>query len=153
MAKFFCVRSPFVDLCSLEEVERLPDGVRSRVVLRPELMNSWGGAHGGLIATLLDASMTVAARYAVDPEGQQAVATVIDASSVAIRPPQGAWPAQRLGGLDSSSEQDRRRRFDKEERRRPSPAQVWDVLPELGDRHDRGARSPSRPKKPALRRR
>ena len=76
MAKFFCVESPFVDLCLLEEVERLPGGVRSRVVLAPELTNSWGGAHGGLIATLLDASMTVAARYAVDPEGQQAVATV-----------------------------------------------------------------------------
>lgn len=76
MAKFFCVESPFVDLCSLEEVERLPDGVRSRVVLKPELTNSWGGAHGGLIATLLDASMTVAARYAIDPDGEQAVATV-----------------------------------------------------------------------------
>jgi uncharacterized protein (TIGR00369 family) len=76
MAKFFCVESPFVDLCSLEEIGRLPDGVRSRVVLRSELTNSWGSAHGGLIATLLDASMTVAARYAVDPEGQQAVATV-----------------------------------------------------------------------------
>lgn len=76
MAKFFCVESPFVDLCSLEEIEWLPDGVRSRVLLKPELMNSWGSAHGGLIATLLDASMTVAARYAVDPEGQQAVATV-----------------------------------------------------------------------------
>jgi acyl-CoA thioesterase len=76
MAKFFCVESPFVDLCSLEEVERMPDGVRSRVVLKPELTNSWGSAHGGLIATLLDASMTVAARYAVDPDGQQVVATV-----------------------------------------------------------------------------
>jgi len=76
MTKFFCVESPFVDHCSLEEVERLPDGVRSRVVLRPELTNSWGSAHGGLLATLLDASMTVAGRYAVDPTGQQVVATV-----------------------------------------------------------------------------
>lgn len=50
--------------------------MRSRVVLKLELTNSWGGAHGGLIATLLDASMTVAARYADDPEGRQAVATV-----------------------------------------------------------------------------
>ncbi len=76
MSKFFCVDSPFVSYCALEEVERLPDGVRSRVLLRPELTNSWGSAHGGLIATLLDASMTVAARYAVDPEGQETVATV-----------------------------------------------------------------------------
>jgi len=76
MGKFFCVDSPFVNHCSLEAVERLPDGVRSRVVLKPELTNSWGSAHGGLLATLLDASMTVAARYAVDPDGQQVVATV-----------------------------------------------------------------------------
>jgi uncharacterized protein (TIGR00369 family) len=74
--KFFCVESPFVQHCSIEAMERLADGVRARVVLRPELTNSWGGAHGGLIATLLDASMTVAARYAIDPEGAQSVATL-----------------------------------------------------------------------------
>jgi uncharacterized protein (TIGR00369 family) len=76
MTKFFCVESPFVEHCFLEAGERLPDGVRSRVALRPQLKNSWGGAHGGLIATLLDASMTVAARYALDPEGRQSVATI-----------------------------------------------------------------------------
>src|SRR5690606_16355444 len=69
MPDFFCVDSPFAAHCALEAIERLPDGVRSRVVLRPQLSNSWGGAHGGLIATLLDASMTVAARFAVHPEG------------------------------------------------------------------------------------
>ena len=76
MAKFFCVESPFVAHCFIEAGERLPNGVRARVALRPELTNSWGGAHGGLIATLLDASMTVAARYAVDPEGARGVATI-----------------------------------------------------------------------------
>jgi acyl-coenzyme A thioesterase PaaI-like protein len=76
MPKFFCVDSPFVEYCSIEAGERLSHGVRSRVSLRPELTNSLGGAHGGLIATLLDASMTVAARYALDPEGREGVATV-----------------------------------------------------------------------------
>lgn len=76
MSRFFCVDSAFVDHCFIQAEERLPSGVRSRVVLRPELVNSWGGAHGGLIATLLDASMTVAARYAVDPEGGKPVATI-----------------------------------------------------------------------------
>jgi len=76
MARFFCVESPFVEHCHLEEETRLEDGVRARVRLRPELTNSWGGAHGGLIVTLLDASMTVAARYALDPGGQRGVATV-----------------------------------------------------------------------------
>lgn len=76
MTKFFCVESPFVEHCFLEAGERLPDGVRARVTLRPQLKNSWGGAHGGLIATLLDAAMTVAARYALDSEGRHAVATI-----------------------------------------------------------------------------
>lgn len=76
MTKFFSVTSPFVAHCSLEEVGRTAEAVRSRVVLRPELTNSWGGAHGGLIVTLLDATMTIAGRYAVDPEGQKGVATI-----------------------------------------------------------------------------
>lgn len=76
MTKFFNVTSPFVAHCFLEEVDKATDIVRSKVVLRPELMNSWGGAHGGLIVTLLDATMTIAARYAVDPEGQKGVATI-----------------------------------------------------------------------------
>jgi uncharacterized protein (TIGR00369 family) len=76
LPKFFCVESPFIEHCSIEALERLPDGVRARVTLRQELTNSWGGAHGGLIATLLDASMTVAARYALDTQGLQSVATM-----------------------------------------------------------------------------
>lgn len=76
MTMFFCVESPFVDHCALEAVERFEGGVRSRVKLRPELTNSLGGAHGGLIVTLLDASMTVAARYAVDPSGDRPVVTI-----------------------------------------------------------------------------
>lgn len=76
MTEFFCVDSPFVAYCFLEAKERLPNGVRARVRLRPQLANSWGGAHGGLIVTLLDASMTVAARYALDSEGRQPVATI-----------------------------------------------------------------------------
>lgn len=75
MTKFFCVESPFVDHCFLEEEERLENGIRARVRLRPELMNTWGGAHGGLILTLLDASMTVAARYALDSAGQKTAVT------------------------------------------------------------------------------
>lgn len=76
MAKFFCVDSPFVEHCHIEARERMPNGVRARVTLRPELTNSWGGAHGGLVATLLDASMTVAARYALHADGEQGVATI-----------------------------------------------------------------------------
>lgn len=76
MAKFFCVESPFVGHCFLEEESRLEGAIRARVRLRPELTNSWGGAHGGLIVTLLDASITVAARYQLDADGKRGVATI-----------------------------------------------------------------------------
>lgn len=76
MARFFCVESPFVDHCFLEEGERLDNGVRAFIRLRPELTNSWGGAHGGLTTTLLDASMSVAARYALAADGSRNVATI-----------------------------------------------------------------------------
>jgi uncharacterized protein (TIGR00369 family) len=75
MPAFFCVDSPFVEHCFLEAQERLADGVRAHVMLRPELGNSWGGAHGGLMATLMDASMTVAARYAASEDGSLPCAT------------------------------------------------------------------------------
>lgn len=73
---FFGLDSPFVEYCFIEEADRSDNRFRARVRLKQELTNSMGGAHGGLIATILDASMTVAARYAADPEGREAVSTV-----------------------------------------------------------------------------
>jgi uncharacterized protein (TIGR00369 family) len=73
---FFNIPSPFVEHCSIESLEKIPDGVRTRLKLRPELSNSLGSAHGGVIATLLDASMVAAGRFAVAPDGSQPVSTV-----------------------------------------------------------------------------
>ena len=73
---FFGLTSPFVEHCSITEVGRTDEGFRTRVELQPKLTNSFGGAHGGLIATLLDATMTAAARHAAHPEGRDPVATV-----------------------------------------------------------------------------
>ena len=42
------------------------------VDLLPELMNSFGSAHGGVIMTLLDVAMAVAAR-SMDPDGVGAI--------------------------------------------------------------------------------
>jgi len=73
---FFGLTSPFVEHCFIAEIGRTDDAFRARVELRPELTNSFGGAHGGLIATILDGTMTAAARYAAHPEGRDAVGTV-----------------------------------------------------------------------------
>jgi uncharacterized protein (TIGR00369 family) len=73
---FFGLNSPFVDHCFITEIERSGNGFRARIELRSELTNSFGGAHGGVIATLLDGTMTAAARYATHPDGLYPVGTV-----------------------------------------------------------------------------
>lgn len=49
--------------------------------LRPELMNSWESAHGGVIMTLLDIAMAVAARSA-DPKAAGAVTVEMKTSFI-----------------------------------------------------------------------
>jgi uncharacterized protein (TIGR00369 family) len=73
---FFGIDSPFVAHCAIEDVDKGPEGVRARLVVGPELTNSMGGAHGGAVATLIDAAMVAAARFFLDPEGQRPVGTV-----------------------------------------------------------------------------
>lgn len=73
---FFGMDSPFVALCRLDGFEAGEEGTRVRVDLRPELLNTMGGAHGGLIATIFDSAMVAAARFHLDPEGAAPVSTV-----------------------------------------------------------------------------
>lgn len=49
--------------------------------LRPELMNSWESAHGGVIMTLLDIAMAVAARSA-DPKAVGAITVEMKTSFI-----------------------------------------------------------------------
>ena len=62
------VRIPFVEHLGIELIEQSKE--RASVVLhkRPELLNSWGSAHGGVIMTMLDYVMSAAVRgyYAND---------------------------------------------------------------------------------------
>ncbi len=54
--------SPFIDHLG---IERVPDGEgRARLALdiKPALRNSWQAAHGGVIMTMLDSAMSLAAR-------------------------------------------------------------------------------------------
>ncbi len=58
---------PFADLLGIECLE-LGDGrAMFAVAVRPELLNSWGVAHGGVTMTLLDIAMSAAGR-SLDPE-------------------------------------------------------------------------------------
>jgi acyl-coenzyme A thioesterase PaaI-like protein len=50
------------------------DSLLRQVAIGADELLGW--PHGGLIATLLDASMTVAARYTFDPDGSIDVATI-----------------------------------------------------------------------------
>jgi len=49
--------------------------------LRPELMNSWESAHGGVVMTLLDVAMAVAARNA-DPKAAGAITVEMKTSFI-----------------------------------------------------------------------
>ena len=61
-AREFQNRIPFVGHLGIE-VESIGDGTaRLSVQLRPELSNSFGSAHGGLIMSLMDVGLCTAAR-------------------------------------------------------------------------------------------
>ncbi len=62
------VRVPFVEHLGIKVTEQ--SKTRAAIVLdrRPELLNSWGAAHGGVVMTMLDYVMTAAVRghYGID---------------------------------------------------------------------------------------
>lgn len=62
------VRIPFVEHLGIRLLEQSKE--RASIVLdkRPELLNSWGVAHGGVVMTMLDYVMSMAVRgyYGVD---------------------------------------------------------------------------------------
>ncbi len=53
---------PFAELLGLEVTERGAGSARAELALRPEHMNSWDVAHGGVVMTLADVDPAVAAR-------------------------------------------------------------------------------------------
>lgn len=63
---------PFASHLGIEMLEYRDGRSVLRLVLRPELQNSFGAAHGGVMMTLLDIAMAMAAR-SLDPEAEGAV--------------------------------------------------------------------------------
>jgi uncharacterized protein (TIGR00369 family) len=52
---------PFAELLGLQILESQPGLARLAVALRPELLNSFGDAHGGVVTALADVALAVAA--------------------------------------------------------------------------------------------
>ena len=63
---------PFASHLGIELLERGDGRARLRLTLRPELMNSFDAPHGGVVMTLLDIAMAVAARSR-DPDAIGAI--------------------------------------------------------------------------------
>jgi len=58
----FNIHVPFVEHLGVRITERGDGVVRLRLDPRPELANSWGSVHGGVLMTLLDVALASAGR-------------------------------------------------------------------------------------------
>ena len=74
-------RIPYADLLGVRLRSRGEGVAVLELALRPELMNSWESAHGGVIMTLLDIAMAVAARSA-DPKALGAITVEMKTSFI-----------------------------------------------------------------------
>ena len=63
---------PFASHLGIDMVEHGNGRAVIQLELRPELLNSFGAAHGGVMMTLLDIAMAMAAR-SMDPEAEGAI--------------------------------------------------------------------------------
>jgi uncharacterized protein (TIGR00369 family) len=76
-------RIPFANLLGIRLREKDVGRVVFDLDLRPELMNSFHAAHGGVVMTLLDLAMSQAARF-MDPQAVGAVTVEMKTSFLAI---------------------------------------------------------------------
>ena len=85
------IHVPFLDYLGVQVEKNARGNVEVALDLRPELMNNHGATHGGVIMTLLDVCMAIAARTSVD--NQYSVMTV-DMSLTFLRPAPGRVVAE-----------------------------------------------------------
>jgi uncharacterized protein (TIGR00369 family) len=74
---------PFANLLGLELVELKEGLARFELQLRPELMNSFNAAHGGVVMTLLDVAMAYAAK-SMDPHAVGAITVEMKTMFIAV---------------------------------------------------------------------
>ena len=77
---------PFAELLGIRVTERERGRARLELELRPELHNSWHSAHGGVVMTLADIALAVAA-MTLDPQARGAV--TVDRTVSVIGPGEG----------------------------------------------------------------
>lgn len=72
---------PYATLLGIRMRSQSEDRVELEMHLRPELMNSWDTVHGGVIMTLLDIAMAIAARN-MDPKAAGAITVEMKTSFI-----------------------------------------------------------------------
>ena len=80
------VHIPFLAHLGIELLEESRERARITLTLRPELLNSWGVAHGGVVMTMLDTAMGVAVRGHL---GVACSVVTIDLSASFMNPARG----------------------------------------------------------------
>jgi uncharacterized protein (TIGR00369 family) len=91
----FPVRIPFVDTLGLELLRFEGGEAEISLTLRPDLLNSWEVAHGGVTMTLLDVVMAHAARAPDTPGSASRPGVVtVEMKTTFIRPGLGRLLAQ-----------------------------------------------------------
>lgn len=94
----FNIHVPFVEHLGINILERGDGVVKLRLDPRPELANSWGSVHGGVLMTMLDVALASAGR-ALDEacNGALTVEMKVNFIAAATGPVLGEGRAQRAG--------------------------------------------------------
>ena len=82
---------PFAEFLGIRIVKHEPGLARLEMALRPELMNSYHDAHGGVVMTLADVALAVAA---ITQDGAARGAITVDLSVSFIGPGKGTLVAE-----------------------------------------------------------
>jgi len=91
----FQVRIPFVQMLGIELLRFEAGEAEMSLTLRPELLNSWEVAHGGVTMTLLDVVMAHAARAPDEPGGESRPGVVtVEMKTTFMRPGLGRLLAE-----------------------------------------------------------
>ncbi len=86
----FGVAIPFAHMLGIRVIEQTRDKATLHVHLKPEFLNSWGVANGGVVMTMLDLCMGAAVRGHL---GQALSVLTIDASMSFMNPARGDFTA------------------------------------------------------------
>ena len=94
----FDIHVPFIDHLGIRITDRKNGVVRLRLDPRPELENSWGSMHGGVLMTLLDVALASAGRSLdEDCNGALTVEMKVNFIAAAFGAVLGEGRAQRAG--------------------------------------------------------